>query len=176
MPWVKEDIAALAQHFMKKHLLTSKNNLRISAGAYAAMLDHDWPGNIRELENAIIRGIYLAEDDQVTIENLGLPSHTIPYLEPFRPPFASPNSFKESKQQMIESFERRYLTQLMHDHQGNVSRAARAAGKERRDLGKLLKKYHLDPNTFCAAGIQMNQYCECESRVKAEQIEAQIHG
>jgi DNA-binding NtrC family response regulator len=52
------------------------------------------------------------------------------------------------KRQAIESFERAYLTRLMSEHQGNVSRAARAAGKERRELGKLLKKCRIDPRSF----------------------------
>jgi len=41
---------------------------------------------------------------------------------------------------MIERFEQDYLNRLMRAHQGNVSHAALAAGKERRDLGKMLKK------------------------------------
>ena len=48
------------------------------------------------------------------------------------------------KQEVIEEFERDYLTRLMCENEWNVSHAARAAGKERRDLGKLLKKYRLD--------------------------------
>jgi len=52
------------------------------------------------------------------------------------------------KQKMIETFERDYLTHLMREHNGNVSCAAVAARKERRDLGKLLKKYRLDPGSF----------------------------
>ena len=51
---------------------------------------------------------------------------------------------------MLEAFERQYLAQLMSDWGGNVSRAARAAGKERRDLGKLLKRHGLNPRQFAA--------------------------
>jgi DNA-binding NtrC family response regulator len=52
------------------------------------------------------------------------------------------------KQKMIEMFELNYLNCLMREHQGNVSHAAAAAGKERRELGKLLKKYQIDPKLF----------------------------
>jgi DNA-binding protein Fis len=51
---------------------------------------------------------------------------------------------------VLAAFERQYLVQLMSDWRGNVSRAARAAGKERRDLGKLLKRHGLDPRQFAA--------------------------
>jgi DNA-binding NtrC family response regulator len=54
------------------------------------------------------------------------------------------------KRAVIERFEREYLIRLMSEHKGNVSKAAVSAGKERRDLGKLLKKYQLNPNIFRA--------------------------
>jgi transcriptional regulator with GAF, ATPase, and Fis domain len=57
----------------------------------------------------------------------------------------SRQSYRVAKQKAVESFERDYLGRLMREHGGNVSHAARAAGKDRRDLGKLLKKYREDP-------------------------------
>ena len=57
-------------------------------------------------------------------------------------------TFKTLKQKAIEAFERDYLIRLMGQCQGNVSHAALAAGKERRELGKLLKKYQIDPKLF----------------------------
>jgi transcriptional regulator with GAF, ATPase, and Fis domain len=52
------------------------------------------------------------------------------------------------KRTVIETFERDYVTRLMSEHRGNVSHAARTAGKDRRDFGKLLKKYQLHPRFF----------------------------
>jgi DNA-binding NtrC family response regulator len=62
----------------------------------------------------------------------------------------APGSYKAQKRRVLAAFERQYLVQLMSDWRGNVSRAARAAGKERRDLGKLLKRHRLDPRQFVA--------------------------
>ena len=62
-------------------------------------------------------------------------------------PEASP-TYKIQKRRVVEAFEQQYLRRLMSEHRGNVSRAARAAGKERRDLGKLLKRRGLDPRQF----------------------------
>jgi DNA-binding NtrC family response regulator len=55
----------------------------------------------------------------------------------------------------LDAFDRQYLRRLMTDHRGNVSRAAQEAGKERRDLGKLLKRHGFDPREFAGepAGI-----------------------
>jgi DNA-binding NtrC family response regulator len=52
------------------------------------------------------------------------------------------------KREWVEGFERQYLTRLLAHHAGNVTRAAHTAGKERRDLGRLLKKYGLDPRLY----------------------------
>jgi len=63
------------------------------------------------------------------------------------PSYVAP-SYKAQKRRVIDCFERDYLVKLMSEHQGNVSRAAQTAGKERRDLGKLLKRHGINPRHF----------------------------
>ena len=135
----KQDILPLACHFLKKHAPADRPPLVISHAASEALDSYDWPGNIRELENTIIRCIHLCQTNSIAIEDLGIPSIvSLPEL----------NSLKEMKHKMVEAFEREFLDRLMHKHHGNVSHAALAAGKERRHLGKLLKKYRIDPKQF----------------------------
>ncbi|HSZ60736.1 MAG TPA: sigma-54 dependent transcriptional regulator [Terriglobales bacterium] len=144
----KEDIPALAEHFLQKHAVEGKAHLTLSPRATTALMAWDWPGNVRELENAIIRGIHLSHGDCIEERELRLLSSTL------TPSVAEPASaggklsFRAMKQATIEIFERNYLSGLMSEHHGNISQAARASGKERRDLGKLLKKYQLDPKSF----------------------------
>jgi DNA-binding NtrC family response regulator len=57
-------------------------------------------------------------------------------------------SYKETKSQFIAEFEKRYLSWLMSETNGNVTHAAQRVGKERRALGKLLKKYNIDKTRF----------------------------
>ena len=52
----------------------------------------------------------------------------------------------------VEAFERDYLTRILREHGGNVTHAARSAAKDRRDLGRLLKKYAIDPRLFAGRG------------------------
>ena len=52
----------------------------------------------------------------------------------------------------MEEFERGYLMDLLAEHKGNVSHAARAAGKDRRTLQRLLRKYSIERMVFHAAG------------------------
>ena len=144
----KEDIPPLAAHFLKKHTPAGRPAMQFTGSATAALVAWDWPGNVRELENAIVRGIHLCGNGVIDENDLGLdPSSTSPE--------ASANcaagrtvSFRALKRATIEVFERNYLARLMSEHRGNISQAARAAGKERRDLGKLLRKYQLDPKSF----------------------------
>jgi DNA-binding NtrC family response regulator len=145
----KGDILTLTSHFLKKHAPVGQPELQLAPAASEALLAYDWPGNVRELESAIIRGIHLCRTKQIEVKDLGIPSEQeSPRDLPVNIVSTEECSFKAMKQRMIETFEREYLHRLMRQHQGNVSHAALAAGKERRDLGKLLKKYSIDPRLF----------------------------
>jgi DNA-binding NtrC family response regulator len=108
----------------------------------------EWPGNVRELENAIVRGIYLSQGDIILPGDLSLPPRGPRPVSTAQQRGAKLVDFRTMKREVIESFERNYLARLMAEHRGNVSVAARAAGKDRRDLGRLLKKHQLDAKTF----------------------------
>jgi two-component system, NtrC family, response regulator GlrR len=144
----KEDILGLADHFLKKHTPVGRPAFRLTPTARGALVFCDWPGNVRELENTIIRGIHLAKTDSIDVEDLALQSRikdrsSATVLRP-----DEPQGFRAMKREVIERFEKDYLTRLMSEHLGNVSHAAQTAGKDRRDFGKLLKKYRLDPKCF----------------------------
>jgi DNA-binding NtrC family response regulator len=138
----KDDIPALAGHFLRKHTPAGKPCMQLSSHATTALLAWAWPGNVRELENAIIRGIHLGRDGVIEAADLGLAA-----VAPEKTSSCG-SSFCAMKRAAIEIFERSYLSNLMSEHRGNVSNAARASGKERRDLGRLLQKYQLDPKSF----------------------------
>jgi DNA-binding NtrC family response regulator len=146
----KGDIIALASYFLRKHDPRKAGpELQLAPSVNAALLAYDWPGNVRELESAIIRGIHLSRNNLIEVEDLGIPSEKESLQNlPVTIVSAESCSFKAMKQKMIETFERDYLNRLMREHQGNVSHAAQAAGKERRELGRLLKKYQIDPKHF----------------------------
>ena len=144
----RTDILPLARHFLQKHALRDRVTPRLASETEALLLSHGWPGNVRELENAVIRGINLAQGDRITPVDVGVsrPEETARNQE------SSPKrSFQEEKRDVVISFEREYLARLLADHRGNVSHAARSAGKERRELGRLLKKHRLDPRDFLSS-------------------------
>ena len=67
----KEDIPLLTKHFIKKH--SGNREFSLSDDTMKKIMNYDWPGNIRELENSIQRAIVVSRNDVLTIENLPIP-------------------------------------------------------------------------------------------------------
>ena len=145
----REDIMALAEFFIARHA-GGLSTFKLSPEAEHVLLAYDWPGNVRELESAIVRAMHVAEEGIIEVSDLGLPDPR--EVDGPRTPGRGPSSapYKIAKRQALDVFERQYLTRLMKEHGGNVTHAARAAGKERRDLGKLLKRHGLKLRPFVA--------------------------
>jgi two-component system response regulator GlrR len=141
------DIPLLARHFLAffcaRYELPAK---RLHPGSMSWMLQYPWPGNVRELESVIHRNVLLCDGDEIELdEALGSPLHAAEAAAVGYPDFQS------AKARAIIDFERGYLLQLLSETHGNVSAAARLACKERRSLGKLLKKHGIDRHTGDAA-------------------------
>ena len=142
----REDILPLAEHFLDKHARPGVAP-GLAPCAIRALLSCGWSGNVRELESAIVRSLSLRRNHLVEERDLDLPSRAAqPELRPAPP--ESSLSYREQKRDVLDAFNRQFLTRLMTRHRGNVTEAARASGKERRDLGKLLKRYGIDPRQF----------------------------
>jgi len=145
-----EDILALAAHFLRKYAPPDRPAVTLSAAANAALLTYDWPGNVRELENVVVRGIGNCQAETIEVDDLGLPD-SVPGGPGPDPGDGMLRPFKALKKLAVEAFEKEYLIRLMSEHRGNVTRAAHGAEKDRRELGRLLKKYSIDPKLFAPA-------------------------
>ena len=133
----KESIPLLAKHFLKKYSeRTNKTGIKgFSKSSMQKLLKYEWPGNVRELENTIECAVALSTNDVIT-DDLILQTRKIK-INRLKP-------LKDAK----EDFEKNYIVQLFEFTQGNVSNAAKLAGKYRADLYDLLKKYNLSPSDF----------------------------
>jgi two-component system response regulator GlrR len=128
---------------------------RLTATAIEHLRAHDWPGNVRELENLIHREFLLSDGPEI-----GLPAVT-PLDRPRhrrdeRNSRLTATSFREAKARAIADFERAYLGELLARAHGNVSLAARLAGKERSRLDKLIRKHGFSRAEFRAARSDPN--------------------
>jgi two-component system, NtrC family, response regulator GlrR len=138
------DIALLARHFLRIFAGHYHQPLKVLDGAALAWLElQPWEGNVRELENLLHRAFLLSEGRVLGVADLAAED---PAPEREAAPFEC--SFDEARRQVVEAFERNYLADLMRHTRGNVSRAARLAGKERRSLGRLLAKHDIDREEF----------------------------
>lgn len=130
------DIPLLARYFLAS-LSPPSGSIKksFSSAALQRLMGYDWPGNIRELSNVVQRAFIFAEGPQI------LPCH-IPV--PMSVPEEISGRFSVARARTIEAFERQYVGDLIRKYQGNVTQAAREAGKERRSFGRMLKKYGLN--------------------------------
>lgn len=145
----KPDIQPLAEHFMQKYRLQYQQPDKwFHPDAVAWMDDYHWPGNVRELENFVHRSFLLSEHPEITqtlIIQQNAQSSSRRKLFERRLDFKFDVSFNEAKNRVIDHFEQCYLTRLISSSKGNVTQAADTAQKERRALGKLLKKHAINP-------------------------------
>ncbi len=133
----REDIPLLVEHFIKK--LSEKMNKKVKGltpVAVQKLMLHDWPGNVRELENTIEYAVAMTTQDMIT-EELILPTKSI-----------EPEDMVKPLKNARDAFEKTYLIHLLEVTRGNVSIAAKMAGKYRADFYMLLKKHNLDPAAF----------------------------
>jgi DNA-binding NtrC family response regulator len=134
------DAARLAEYFITKFSREYGKAPRPLHPLFLSWIqDHSWPGNIRELENTILRafllsdGKFVSHSDEHEEESVGT---------------MSLGRFNEQKARAIAGFERQYLERLLIQAEGNISLAAKLAGKERRALGKLLQKHGINRVDF----------------------------
>jgi len=106
-------------------------------------LGHTWPGNIRELRNALERAKHMVDMPELSTESLLRESSPSLSAQGEILPVDYAGQFKDCKDNLIRRFEREYLTRLLSRSRGNVARAAREAGLDRKHLYSLLHKYNL---------------------------------
>jgi DNA-binding NtrC family response regulator len=131
-----EDLLLLAHHLLGKHKSRlGKPGMRFASDALEALAAYEFPGNIRELENAIERAAIMTSDDIVTAQ--ALPAQ-------FRAASSRPRAssllelpFNEARAR----FERSYLDQVLEESGGNLSQAARRSGMDRSNFRRLLERH-----------------------------------
>jgi two-component system response regulator GlrR len=148
----KEDIVPLVDQFLKKFSQQMKKDVKgITPEVLKMLMLHDWPGNVRELENAIEYAVAMTQKDLITEECVLQPksstgSDTAKGLSHQR--YLNGDETLRPLKDARDAFEKDYLVQVLSMTEGNVTQAAKLAGKYRADLYDLLKKHDLTVESF----------------------------
>lgn len=141
-----EDIPPLVNHFLRFYSIKHERKRRsISPEAMKWLMDRKWEGNVRELENSIERGVIVSSGATIGISDFtrGEPSFvddTVGSLDGL--------DYREMTFKVMAVYEKLYLTNLLAGCGGNISRAARRAGLDRKTLYDKLSKQGIDPSMF----------------------------
>ena len=152
----KDDLPLLIEHILAN--TPGGEAAQIAQETVDLMTKHDWPGNVRELRNVIERAVLLSETPE-TQDALRRTPAAAPRAEPsvsvtpsqtataadgmMTVPVDVTIPFKNAKQTVISEFERRYISRLLAQNDGNISAAARAAGIDRMSIHKMLHRLGL---------------------------------
>ncbi|HYP26876.1 MAG TPA: sigma-54 dependent transcriptional regulator [Blastocatellia bacterium] len=143
----KDDIPSLAHAFGDRYSLAYRGNrMKLERSALKALLDYDWPGNVRQLRNYMERAVILSEGEEVTLDSL-------PELSASKEPenketpegdegdisVPSSLSFKDAKKE----FERKYVERCLEKASGNITQAAAILGMHRQSLQHKIKELGL---------------------------------
>jgi len=150
-----EDIPLLAMHFLEKFKpMSTPPVTEIDSEAMQALLDHTWPGHIRELENAIKAAVAMADGSVIHRDSLPpsvappsrKPANSSPLIDIERP-------LPDLTNDLIGRVERDYFVRLLVQYRGNVARCAKHSGLSRRSVTQKLQKYDLDRTRFKDAAV-----------------------
>jgi two-component system response regulator GlrR len=147
----KEDIVPLVEHFLKKCTQQMKKMVKgLAPESLRKLMLHDWPGNVRELENTIEYAVAMTRSETVTADYIlqGKVAASEPGKNGAFEKRESHGDNLRSLKDARDAFERDYLVQVLALTEGNVSHAAKLAGKYRADFYDLLKKHDLKADEF----------------------------
>ena len=134
----RSDVAVLARHFLEtlavEHGTPRKN---ITPALLQMLTAYDWPGNVRELYNVLQRAVVFFPGTQIHLADMADLSAAADSPEP------PGGNFREERARAVTAFERNYIEEMLRRAAGNVTQAARLAGKDRRVFGRLMKRHNI---------------------------------
>ncbi|MBI3804343.1 MAG: sigma-54-dependent Fis family transcriptional regulator [Nitrospirae bacterium] len=134
-----EDIPILVEHFLEKFRQEGRRHVQISPEATQKLMEYDYPGNVRELENLLERAVILCDGGIISPDELYLmPKEKSVSAEP------SPRTFKMVGRQAIENAEKGVILEALRRHHWNKSRVAEELQIDYKTLRLKIKRYEID--------------------------------
>jgi DNA-binding NtrC family response regulator len=134
----RSDVVVLARHFLETLAIEQGTPRKNIAPALLQMLmAYDWPGNVRELYNVLQRAALFCPGTKIQLSDIA----DLPAAAQSSKPLGG--NFREERARAVTAFERSYIEEMLRRAGGNVTRAARLAGKDRRVFGRLMKRHNI---------------------------------
>jgi two-component system response regulator GlrR len=134
----RSDVVVLARHFLETLAVEQGTPRKNIAPALLQMLmAYDWPGNVRELYNVLQRAVLFCPGAKIQLSDIA----DLPAAAQSPKPLGS--NFREERARAVTAFERSYIEEMLRRAAGNVTQAARLAGKDRRVFGRLMKRHNI---------------------------------
>lgn len=134
----KGDIPLLIEYFIRRLAAQNRCKIRgLDAAALELFLTYPWPGNVRQLENALERMVLLAGDSLLRKEDV--PEEIVHWKDEDEPKRGR-RGFREAR----SSFERHFLCEALHRHRGVISQVAEDVGLSRKSLYAKLEHLEID--------------------------------
>jgi DNA-binding NtrC family response regulator len=145
----KEDVPFIAQHLLQKAAARGGRTVSgFTDEALQALSSYRWPGNVRQLANAVEHAVTLCRGDKVEVVHLPALVMTertaMPAPSKTDPSGVTSTPYSAARAQLIEDFDLRYLTELMRLSNGNISEASRRSGIDRANLRRMLARHQLE--------------------------------
>jgi two-component system response regulator HydG len=140
-----DDVLLLADHFVRTlGMRMGKGEPGLSRDAREALLKHAWPGNIRELQNAVERALIVSDGGLITVSQLGLAPRPEPAIAGDSPAAPGLQGGSPPDGASLADWERKIVAEALARARGNKSRAAKALGLSRAQLYTRLKRLGLE--------------------------------
>ena len=148
----REDLPALVDHFIRRfNAEEGKNVPGVSSEALSMLLGYDWPGNVRQLENAVFRAIVLSDggtlkpEDFPQISGMNTSLYTSPVARPAAEPVEQPVTITDETGELrtLEAIERDLIQFAIDHYSGHMSEVARRLGIGRSTLYRKVREYEL---------------------------------
>jgi DNA-binding NtrC family response regulator len=142
-----EDLPLLANHFAAKYARPNEPPRSISPAAMEKLLQFSWPGNIRQLENAIERACVTVRGNSIEPEHLP-PDLLSPTTQVAGPTVDLARPLPDLVKESTADLEKQYLRRALRKTRGNIGKCARLAGLSRRSISAKLAEYQIDKDEF----------------------------
>lgn len=144
----RDDIPLLAEFFLRKFCRDNQRQaMRFSNEATKCLVRYSWPGNVRELQNVVERVVSLAYGRVIRQEDLPEYLQEEDKSSVEKPANLNELTLREARQHWMETFEKKYLIELLNKYGGNITRVARKAGVHRMTIYRMLKQYNITMRT-----------------------------